>query len=49
MQCPHGVEDGEHGHTDIGEYRHPQGGHAAGCENEYQQLDADGEPEVILY
>ena len=46
-ECSHGVEDGEHGDTHVGEDGEPHRGETEGCEDQHSHLDADGKPHVL--
>ena len=47
LQCPHGIQHGQHRDTHIGEDGHPHRGDALGGQNEYRNLHADSEPDIL--
>ena len=47
FQRPHGVENGDDGHAHIGEHRLPHIGRTGGAERQHQELDGQGEDNVL--
>ena len=43
----HGVEDGQDGDSDVGEYGHPHGAESNCGQGKYGHLYTDGEPDVL--
>ena len=48
FQRPHGVENGDDGHAHIGEHRLPHIGNTGGAERQHQELDGQGEDDVLV-